>query len=192
MSPRDARTRPATGRLMAQYGERAPGSLPNCQYVAVAFVDLVTFTELGEMLPPDQPENLAGRLAELAEDIAVSPVRFVKTFGDAVMLVSTDTVLLIDALFELIGAAAAKGLPPLRAGVAAGLAVSSAADGFGSLVKAAIQVTHLALPATVLATDTARRSSSGADNLTWRPAGSHHLRGVPGQVELFGVCCAAQ
>jgi adenylate cyclase len=167
--------------------ERAAGSLPGARHIAVAFADLVGFTKLGEILPPEQLESLANRLAELAQDVAVLPVWFVKTIGDAAMLVSTDTTRLIDAVLELVDVAAQNGLPRLRAGVATGLAVSRAGDWFGSPVNVANRVTAVALPGTVLATDTARQSSSGADDLTWSPAGAHHLRGVPGQVHLFRV-----
>jgi adenylate cyclase len=167
--------------------ERVAGALPGGRHVAVAFADLVGFTQLGETLAPEQLEGLASRLAELAQDIAVSPVWFVKTIGDAVMLVSADTTRFIEAVLELIRVAAASDLPRLRAGVAAGLAVNRNGDWFGSPVNVASRVTRLALPGTVLVTDPARQSSSATDGLTWTAAGAHHLRGVPGQVELFRV-----
>ena len=65
----------------------------------------------------------------------VPPVVFVKTIGDAVMLVSPDTTRLVEVVLELIDAAAVQGLPGLRAGTAAGLAVSRAGDWFGSPVE---------------------------------------------------------
>jgi adenylate cyclase len=167
--------------------ERAAGSLPGARHVAVAFADLVGFTQLGEMLAPEELESLASRLAELAHDVAVSPVWFVKTIGDAVMLVSADTTHLVEAVLELVDAAADNGLPRLRAGVAAGLAVSRAGDWFGSPVNVANRVTGLALPGTVLVTGPARQSCGETGSLTWLAAGTHHLRGVPGQVELLRV-----
>jgi adenylate cyclase len=167
--------------------ERAAGSLPGARHVAVAFADLVGFTQLGEMLAPEQLESLASRLAELAQDVAVSPVWFVKTIGDAVMLVSADTTRLIEAILELIDAAADNGLPRLRAGVAAGLAVNRAGDWFGSPVNVASRVTGLARPGTVLVTGSARQSCGETGSLTWSATGTHHLRGVPGQVELLRV-----
>jgi adenylate cyclase len=66
-----------------------------------------------------------------------------------------DTTQLIDALLELIEVAAVNALP-LRAGVAAGLAVNRAGGWFGSPVNVASRVTGLALPGTVLVTDSAR------------------------------------
>jgi adenylate cyclase len=191
------------GLLLAEYrrmfeaeaisaAERAAGALPGARHIVVAFADLVGFTQLGEMLPPERLERLASRLAELAYDIAAPPVWFVKTIGDAVMLVSTDTTRLIDAVLELIDAAAANGLPQLRAGVADGLAVSRAGDWFGSPVNVASRLTALARPGSVLVTDAVRQFSGAADDLSWTPAGTHRLRGVPEQVALFRVCRAVR
>jgi adenylate cyclase len=167
--------------------ERATGSLPGARQLSVAFADLVGFTHLGEMLVPEELEGLARRLAELAQDVVVPPVVFVKTIGDAVMLVSAATARLIEVVLELIDVAPANGLPRLRAGVAAGLAVNRAGDWFGSPVNVASRVTGLARPGTALVTDSARQSSGAPENLVWVPAGAHRLRGVPGPVELFRV-----
>ena len=167
--------------------ERAAGSLPGARQVAVAFADLVGFTHLGEILAPEELEGLARRLAELAQDVAVPPVAFVKTIGDAVMLVSADATRLIEMVLDLIDVAAARGLPRLRAGVAAGLAVNRAGDWFGSPVNVASRVTALARPGTLLITDSARQSSGSTVDLIWVPVGAQRLRGVLGQVELFRV-----
>ncbi len=68
--------------------ERAAGTLPGSRPVTIAFADLAGFTRLGEALPAEELEHVASRLAELAHDVAFTPVRFVKSIGDAVMLVS--------------------------------------------------------------------------------------------------------
>jgi adenylate cyclase len=171
--------------------ERATGRLPGARQVAVAFADLAGFTRLGEMLPPEDLQRVAGRLGELAHDVAVPPVSFVKTIGDAVMFVSTDTDRLIAALLDLIDLAAAHGLPQLRAGVATGLAVSRAGDWFGSPVNIASRVTGLARAGTVVVTASARKTVGTAAGLVWSPAGAQHLRGVPGRVRLYRVSRAS-
>ena len=99
--------------------------------MTVCFADLAGFTRLGEAIPPEDLERVASRFAELAHDAARSPVRFVKSIGDAVMLISFDAVPLLHAVLDLIDAAAENDLPPLRIGVASGLAVSRA----GRLVR---------------------------------------------------------
>jgi adenylate cyclase len=98
-----------------------------------------------------------------------------------------DTTRLIEVVLELIDAAARNDLPRLSAGIAAGLAVNRAGDCFGSPVNVASRVTGLALPGTVVVTDSARQSSGATDHLAWESAGVQSLGGVAGQVELFRV-----
>src|ERR1700739_183440 len=71
------------------FAERSTGSLPGAREVTVAFADLVGFTELGEMVAPEELERIAHRLAELARDVVVSPVRFLKAGSGAGMFVSS-------------------------------------------------------------------------------------------------------
>ena len=139
--------------------ERAAGKLPGARQVTVCFADLAGFTRLGEAIPPEDLERVATRLAELAHDVAVTPVRFVKSIGDAVMLVSFDPVPLLEAVLDLVDAAAASDLPRLRIGVASGCAVSRAGDWFGRPVNVASRVTAAARPGTVLVAESARDGS---------------------------------
>ena len=75
--------------------ERAAGVLPGARRMTVCFADLAGFTMLGEALPPEDLERVANRLAELAHDVSPVPVRFVKSIGDAVMLVCSDPLPLV-------------------------------------------------------------------------------------------------
>ena len=45
---------------------------------------------MGEALPPEELGEVAARLASVTRDVVAEPVHFVKTIGDAVMLVSAD------------------------------------------------------------------------------------------------------
>ena len=122
--------------------ERAAGTIPGARNVTVAFADLVGFTRLGEAVPPEELENLASRLSDLAYDVVSPPVRFIKTIGDAVMLVSTDPVALLRTVLRLLAAADKyDDFPQLRIGLASGCAVSRAGDWFGSPVNVASRVT---------------------------------------------------
>ena len=93
--------------------ERAAGKLPGSRQVTVCFADLAGFTRLGEALPAEDLERVANRLAELAHDVSAAPVRFVKSIGDAVMLVCVDPLPLVGAVLDLADAAAANDLPRL-------------------------------------------------------------------------------
>ena len=166
--------------------ERAAGTLPGARNVAVAFADLVGFTRLGEAVPPEELENLASRLSNLAHDVVSPPVRFIKTIGDAVMLVSTDPVALLRTALELLAAAEKyDDFPQLRIGLASGCAVSRAGDWFGSPVNVASRVTGVARPGTVLVSESVREAIGSAEGFAWSFAGGRHLKGVKGEVKLF-------
>jgi adenylate cyclase len=167
--------------------ERAAGRLPGARQVTVGFADLAGFTRLGEAVPPEDLERVANRLAELAHDVSAAPVRFVKSIGDAVMLVSADPAPLVDAVLDLADAAAANDLPRLRIGVASGCAVSRAGDWFGSPVNVASRVTATAHPGAVLIAESTRDGIGNAGDYEWSSIGARRLKGVSSEVKLFRV-----
>jgi adenylate cyclase len=167
--------------------ERAVGApLPGARHITVAFADLVGFTRLGEVVPPEELGQLASRLADLARDVAVPPVRFIKTIGDAVMFVCTEPAPLLDAVLKLVEITDSDNdFPRLRAGIASGPAVSRAGDWFGSPVNLASRVTAVALPGAVLAAESARDELGEGAGFSWSFAGARHLKGIKGEVRLF-------
>ncbi|HXB87931.1 adenylate/guanylate cyclase domain-containing protein [Mycobacterium sp.] len=167
--------------------ERAAGKpLAGARQVAVAFADLVGFTRLGEEVPPEELGQLANRLADLARDTAVPPVRFIKTIGDAVMFVCPDPAPLLDAVLKLVEITDGDNdFPRLRAGIASGSAVSRAGDWFGSPVNLASRVTAVARPGTVLAAESARDDLGDGAGFSWSFAGARHLKGIKGEVRLY-------
>jgi adenylate cyclase len=167
--------------------ELAAGSaLPGARQVAVAFADLVGFTRLGEVVPPAELEQLANRLADRARDVAVPPVRFIKTIGDAVMFVCTDPASLLDAVLKLVETTDSDhDFPRLRAGIASGPAVSRAGDWFGNPVNLASRVTGAARPGAVLVAESVREALGDAGGFSWSFAGPRHLKGIKGEVKLF-------
>lgn len=167
--------------------ERAEGvSLPGARLVTVAFADIVGFTRLGEVVPPEQLEQLANSLADAARDVARAPVRLIKTIGDAVMLVSVDPVALLAAVLALVATAESHpDFPGLRVGLATGMAVSRAGDWFGSPVNLASRVTGVARPGAVLVAESTRQAIADDDRFTWSFAGARRLKGVKGDVKLF-------
>ena len=165
-------------------GQRVPGA----RLVSIAFADLVGFTRLGEVVPPQDLERLAHRLADLAHEAAVPPVRFIKTIGDEVMLVSPDPVPLLEAVMTLVDATEGDDdYPRLRAGMATGMAVSRAGDWFGSPVNLASRVTGVARPGSVLVSESTRDAIGDDERFTWSFAGARHLKGIKSDVKLFRV-----
>ncbi len=167
--------------------ERAAGKpLAGARQVTVGFADLVGFTRLGEAVPPEELGQLANRLADLARDVAVPPVRFIKTIGDAVMFVSTDPAPLLDAMLKLVEITDSDNdFPRLRAGVASGSAVCRAGDWFGSPVNTASRMSGVARPGTVLAAESMQQELGDGAGFSWSFAGSRHLKGIKGELKLF-------
>lgn len=105
--------------------------------------------------------------------------------GDGALLVSPEAAPLIDAALELCERAElhADELPPLRAGVADGPAISQSGDWFGAPINLASRVTDVARPGSVLATRAVR--DSARERFDWSYAGRKRFRGVSGDVTLY-------
>ncbi|WP_187774346.1 adenylate/guanylate cyclase domain-containing protein [Lolliginicoccus suaedae] len=161
-------------------------TITGVQEVAFCFADLVGFTRLGEKLPVDILGEMADDLGALATDLAEAPVRVVKAIGDAVMLMSPDPVALARTAVTIVDEAQARGLPPLRASVTLGTAISRAGDWYGRPINLASRVLSAAQPHQVLVTDAVREALHQAGWST-SPAGAFDFKGVPGPTPLFTV-----
>jgi len=155
----------------------ATGQIDAGRDCAVAFADLVGFTELGETIPSEELGSVAGQLSRLAEEVVEPPTRIVKEIGDAVMLVAPEPIQLVETSLRLVeGSTGVDGFPAIRAGIAYGPAVNRWGDWYGSTVNVASRLTERARPASVLATETVRDAS--ADRFQWSFAGEKKLKGL--------------
>jgi adenylate cyclase len=155
------------------------GTAPGAREVAVAFADLVGFTRLGEEIPAEDLGDVVGQLEDLTAGLVDKPVTFVKTLGDAVMLVAPDVDSLIETSLKLTEAE----LPQrLRVGIGFGPALERAGDWYGSPVNQASRVTAAARPGSVLVTESAHKHAQG--DWQWSYARERKLKGV-GEVKLF-------
>jgi adenylate cyclase len=152
---------------------------------SVCFADLVGFTKLGEEIAPEELGHVAGRLEELANEVAESPVRLVKTIGDAAMLVSADAEPMVEAALRLIEAAEGAGedFPRIRAGIAFGPVLLRSGDYYGRPVNLASRITGVARPGSVLVDRAAKRAAPDAFDYSF--AGERRLKGVDARVRLF-------
>ena len=159
--------------------------LSDAETINVSFADLVGFTKLGEQLPPEEIGRVAGRLGELAADVADPPVRLIKTIGDAAMFVSPETEPLVRVTLDLVRAAddAGEDFPMLRGGVARGEAMRRGGDWYGRPVNVASRLTGVARPGSVLATESVHDEAEGA--FDWSFAGRKKLKGVKEALPLF-------
>jgi adenylate cyclase len=128
---------------------------------------------------------VAGRLGELAAEVAEAPVKLVKTIGDAAMLVSPDAEALVRVTLDLVRAADEDGedFPMLRAGVARGEAIGRGGDWYGRPVNVASRLTGVARPGSVLTTEGVHDEAE--DAFDWSFAGKKKLKGVKDPVPLF-------
>jgi adenylate cyclase len=167
--------------------ERAEGlPLPGARLVTIAFADLVGFTRLGEVVEPEDLERLAHHLTDLAREVAVPPVRYIKSIGDEVMLVSPDPAALLRAVLEMVEATELEeGFPRLRVGLSTGMAVSRAGDWFGSPVNLASRVTGVARPGTILVSESTREALGETGEFAFSFAGARSLKGISDDVKLF-------
>jgi adenylate cyclase len=147
----------------------------------------VGFTQLGEQMPPEDLGLVAFRLADLAHEVVASPVQFVKTIGDAVMLVCSDPLKLLLTVLDLVDAAAADDFPRLRVGLAFGDAVNRAGDWFGSPVNLASRVTGAAPAGTLRVTEAVRKAIGDPADIEWSAPEARHLKGIRDEVLLYGA-----
>jgi adenylate cyclase len=178
-----AHLRESVGRGMIGRAQLESGRLGDAVEVAVGFADLVGFTRLGGEIEVTELGGVASRLAHLAAEAAVPPVRLVKTIGDAAMFVSPEPAALIEAALSLLEAASDAELPSLRVGLAFGQAVQHTGDFYGNAVNLASRVTGIARPDSVLCTQEIR--DAAPDQFDWSRAGAFRLKGVAGHVPLY-------
>ncbi|MFN2615887.1 MAG: adenylate cyclase regulatory domain-containing protein [Thermoleophilaceae bacterium] len=163
------------------------GRLPGAEEMSVAFADLAGFTRLGDRIPAEELGSVAGRLAELAIEVADPPTRLVKTIGDAAMFVSPETHDLLNTVLDLLEAAEkeSESFPAVHAGVARGQVIGRAGDWYGASVNLASRITDFAWPGSVVAAKDIHDAASG--DYRWSRIGRRRLKGVKGETELYRV-----
>jgi adenylate cyclase len=162
------------------------GQTAEVRAVSVAFVDLVGFTELGELLSPEALGGVARRLERMAAGLVSPPTILAKTIGDALMLVSRDPRDLLDTTLALVDQAGVfDGFPPIRAGVAHGDANERGGEWYGETVNLASRITDAAPPGAVIASDALRQQT--AEAFRWTPFVAGRLKGVQRQSRLYTV-----
>ena len=164
--------------------ELQSGRLPGAQQIAIGFVDIVGFTRMGEQVPPEELGAVVRDFEELVEDAVRSPVRLVKTIGDAAMLVAPDAPPVLDTMLELVEASREDDAKPLlRGGLASGEALPRAGDWYGRPVNLASRLTSFARRGSVVAAKEIREAAP--EGYDWSFAGSRRFKGVAGEVEVY-------
>ncbi len=175
--------RESVRRSVLGRAERESGQVTGARELTVCFADLVGFTRLGGEVEIEKLGSVAGRLAELATDAIVEPVRLVKTIGDAAMFVSPDPGALVEVALSLVASVDQAELPSLRAGIAVGEALARSGDFYGPSINLASRVTGIARPGSVLCTEEVR--ARAPQEFAWSFAGRHRLKGIAEPLALY-------
>jgi adenylate cyclase len=137
---------------VAAEGAFAEPAVGGTRDMAVAFADLVGFTELSRGMPPDELTELVERFEHLAAQlVADAGGRVVKTLGDEVLVTVNDVRAGAALALALAEASASELGREVRVGLAYGPVVPRLGDVFGPTVNIASRLTSLAFPGTVLA-----------------------------------------
>ncbi len=178
-----AHLRESVRRGMLGRTELESGQIADAQEMAICFADLVGFTRLGGEIEVEELGTVASRLADLATEVTVPPVRLVKTIGDAAMFVSPNPAAMVAVALSLTNVVEEAELPSLRAGVACGPALVRAGDFYGHTVNLASRVTGTARPGSVLCTADVHEAARA--EFQWSFVGSQRLKGVAQPVRLY-------
>jgi adenylate cyclase len=164
--------------------ELQSGRLAGAQPIAVGFVDIVGFTRLGEDVDPEELGPVVRGFERTVAEAVDSPVKLVKTIGDAAMLVAPDPAPVLDTVIALVDRSTETG-PLLRGGVASGESLPRAGDWYGRPVNLAARLTAFAKRGSVVASREVRDACP--DGYDWSDAGRRRFKGVKGNVEVFRV-----
>jgi adenylate cyclase len=178
------RLREQMREAVVSQAELQSGRLAGSQPITVGFVDIVGFTRLGEDVAPEELGAVVRGFERTVSDAADSPVKLVKTIGDAAMLVSPEPGPLLNTVIDLVDRSKDDG-PLLRGGVASGQGLPRAGDWYGRPVNLAARLTGFAKRGSVVASKEV--CDACHDAYDWSDAGKRRFKGVKGSVEVFRV-----
>ncbi|WP_344864932.1 adenylate/guanylate cyclase domain-containing protein [Planomonospora alba] len=148
--------------------------------LAVGFADLVGFTRLSRQISETELARLVERFESRSADVVTSSEgRVVKTLGDSVLFVADTAAAAAGIALQLVEVhARAKGMPPLRVGLAIGQVIGRMGDVFGTPVNLASRLTSLAAADTVLAGPAMAEELYDDPAFTLRPVDRLTVRGL--------------
>ncbi|HEX6651596.1 MAG TPA: adenylate cyclase regulatory domain-containing protein [Thermoleophilaceae bacterium] len=178
------RLREQMREAVVSQAELQSGHLAGSQAIAVGFVDIVGFTQLGEDVTPEELGPVVRGFERAVAETVDSPVKLVKTIGDAAMLVAPEPGPLLGTVLDLVDRSKEDG-PLLRGGVASGEGLPRAGDWYGRPVNLAARLTGFAKRGSVVTSKEVHDAC--ADAYDWSDAGKRRFKGVKGNVEVFRV-----
>ena len=154
--------------------------------IAIGFADLAGYTTLSAELDADRLGDFVARFEEVVYDtVAEHGGRVVKTIGDEAMFVGLSAAVARIAV-ALRAAAAERGLPPVRTGLAAGMAVARDGDYYGPVVNLASRLTEVVPPGEIYVSAAMHDQLAADPSFTWSAIGPLELRSI-GPVEVYAL-----
>ncbi len=149
--------------------------------VAIAFADLAGYTRLTEEVGEQEALEVVERFVEQVTETLPDDARVIKTIGDEVMVVGTDTSALVDWAVGFQALATERPLP--RIGIHAGSVLYRDGDYYGRAVNLAARVGARATGGEVLVTPEVREAAGR--HLSFQAIGEVKLKGFDVTTELF-------
>lgn len=170
--------------------EEESGAVPRSEGqldVAVAFVDLSSFTSLAEAMGDEVAAEILRRFSELVRTATHAlDGRVVKQIGDAFMLVFPEPRLAVLAALDIETRADQEAqFPAVRTGVHWGSVLYREGDYVGASVNLASRLASEAVPHQVLVTAAVRDNVGELANVEFVHVGKRHIKGMSRQFELF-------
>ena len=173
--------------LAEQLGLATRSDVPGQMEMAVAFVDLSSFTPMTAEMGDLKAAEVLQQFSQLVrESAARSDGRVVKQIGDAFMIVFPQAAPAVACLLEIERRVANETqFPAVRGGIAWGSVLYREGDYVGSLVNLASRLAGEADRHQVLITPEVRKEAAGLPDVEFAPAGKHRLKGIAEDLELF-------
>jgi adenylate cyclase len=163
--------------------------LPGQLRLAVAFVDLSSFTPLAEVMGDHAAAEVLARFSQLVHDAAArGDGRVVKQIGDAFMVVFQDARSAVACALAIKERALAEPqFPAVRAGVQCGHVLYREGDYLGANVNVAARLADIATRHQVLVTAAVKEEAKLLADVEFVPLGRRPLKGMAEQPDLFEV-----
>lgn len=167
---------------------RSEGALRTVN-LAVAFLDLVGFTERSGALSTDDLATAVADFETMAGGvIAAHDARLVKMIGDEVMYVSADAAVAAEIALELRDAIAGHPvLTGLRGGIVFGDVVAQDGDYYGSEVNLAARIVACAAPGQILGSRAIADALATHGAFATHAQGERAVRGFASPVALYSI-----
>lgn len=172
---------------LAEYSGSEAAETPAQLRLAIAFLDLASFTPLTEAMGDVAAAQVVARFSELVREVVHRHQgRVVERIGDAFMLTFPEPHAAVSCLLEIAARAADEHqFPALRGGVHFGPVLYREGGYVGTNVNIAARVGAEAQRHQILGSAEVRRHAAALTEVEFLPLGKRPLKGIAEALELF-------